>query len=183
MPNPSIERTSREKPREAAHFTRWVLKNMRTLAVIFLMVLSMSVIAGDFFPPEYKQFPFREGDLLVSRGGNGKFSVNKILKVDRMHIRKGEPINIQGQRFVATDDDYLLVVSAAYGADEFSSFEQARAAAMSGKWTVKLGHVPNRSPGAATGQTLVGHAPVLESELEGYEIWRRAFERGEAGVF
>lgn len=156
---------------------------VRLLVVSFLLLLSMSIYAGEFFPPEYKQFPFKEGDLLVSKRSDGKFSVNKILKVDRFDFRKGSSINIQGQRFVATEDDYLLIVSAAYGEDEFSSFEQARAAAQSGKWTVKLGHAPNRTPGAAAGQTLVGHTPVREEELVGYKRWRQAFERGEAGVF
>jgi hypothetical protein len=86
----------------------------------------MTMAAGNFFPPEYKQLPFREGDLLVSRRGNGKFVVNKILKVDRCDFKKGSSINIQGQAFTATEDDYLLVVSAAYGDDEFQSMTEKR---------------------------------------------------------
>jgi len=156
---------------------------MRLLTFLLLALLSMSIHAGEFFPPEYKHFPFKEGDLLVSRRSDGKFSVNKILKVDRFELKKGSPINIQGKSFVATEDDYLLIVSAAYGEAEFSSFEEARTAARAGKWTVKLGHAPNRPPGAAEGQTLVGHAPVVETELTGYKRWKQAFERGEAGVF
>jgi len=143
----------------------------------------MSTLAGNFFPPEYKQFPFNEGDLLVSQREGGKFAVNKILKIDRFDIKKGASINIQGQRFFASEDDYLLIVSAAYGDDEFMSIETARTAAQSGKWTVKLGHAPNRTPGAAAGQTLVGHSLVSESELDGYRKWRAAFDRGDAGVF
>ncbi|RQP25508.1 hypothetical protein DZC73_11430 [Albitalea terrae] len=143
----------------------------------------MATYAGDFFPSEYKQFAFKEGDLLVSKRSDGKFSVNKILKVDRFDFKKGSAINIQGRSFVATEDDYLLIVSAAYGDAEFNSFEEARAAAKTGKWTVKLSHAPNRTPGAAEGQVLVGHAPVTEPELVGYKRWRAAFEKGEAGVF
>lgn len=155
---------------------------MRLLACL-LLLLSMSVHAGNFFPPEYKTFPFKEGDLLVSKGGNGKFAVSKILKVDRFDFRKGSAINIQGKRFVADEDDHLLIVSAAYGDAEFDSFEKAGAAAKAGTWRTKLGHAPNRPPGAAAGQTRVGNSPVLESELDGYRHWRQAFERGEAGVF
>lgn len=143
----------------------------------------MSVMAGDFFPPEYKTFPFKEGDLLVSQRGDGVFSVNKILKVDKVGLKKGEAIHIQGQRFVATEDDHLLIVSAAYGEAEFRSFEEASAAAQAGRWTVKVGHVPNRTPGAAEGQTRVGHRPVQEAELAGYRQWKQAFDKGEAGVF
>jgi hypothetical protein len=143
----------------------------------------MSAHAGNFFPPEYKAFPFKAGDLLVSGRQGGTFSVNKILRVDRFDFRKGSTISIQGQKFVPTDDDFLLIVSAAYGESEFTSFEDASAAAKAGKWTVKIGHAPNRTPGAAEGQTLVGNSPVQESELDGYRQWRKAFDRGEAGVF
>lgn len=156
---------------------------MRFFALLLLFFLPMSIQAGNFFPPEYKQFPFKEGDLLVSRRSDGKYSVNKILRVDRFDFKRGSSINIQGKPFVATEDDHLLIVSAAYGEDEFSSLEDASAAAKAGKWTVKVGHAPNRTPGAAEGQVHVGHAPVAEDELVGYKRWRQAFERGEAGVF
>jgi hypothetical protein len=143
----------------------------------------MSTQAGNFFPPEYKQFPFKEGDLLIGRGRNGKFAVQKILKVDRFEFRKGSSINIQGRAFIATEDDYLLVVSAAYGDYEFQSMEEARAAAEAGTWTVKIGHTPNRTLGAAAGQTLVGNKPVVDAELTGYKLWKGAFDKGEAGIF
>ena len=156
---------------------------VRTLFAIILLSLKMSAHAGGFFPPEYKQFPFEEGDLLVSKRSDGKFSINKILKVDRFDVRAGSSINIQGQTFVATEDDYLLIVSASYGDAEFRSVEEARAAAQAGRWTVKVAHVPNRAPGAAAGQMLVGRSKVSDSELSVYRQWRSAFERGEAGVF
>lgn len=77
----------------------------------------------------------------------------------------------------------MLIVSSAYEESEFKTFEDASAAANSGKWKVKIGHAPNRTQGAAAGQTLVGRSPVQEAELSGYRQWRQAFERGEAGVF
>lgn len=143
----------------------------------------MAMRAGNFFPPEYKQFPFRDGDLLVSQRGDGRFAVNKVLRVDRIELKAGESISIQSQVFTAPEDDYLLVVSVAYGADEFGSAEEARDAAQAGTWTVKIGHVPNRTPGAAAGQVRVGNVPVMESELDWYKQWRAAFDRGEAGIF
>ena len=155
---------------------------MRYFLYLFLL-LSMSAHSGNFFPPEYKTFPFKEGDLLVSKRQDGTFSVNKILKVDRFDFKKGSAINIQSHKFVVTEDDFLLIVSAAYGESEFKSFEEANAAAKTGKWNVKMGHAPNRPPGAAAGQTLVGSSPVQKPELGGYRQWRQAFERGEAGVF
>jgi hypothetical protein len=156
---------------------------MRILTLILLSLLTMVTYAGNFFPPEYKQFPFKEGDLLVSKGSGDRYSVNKILKVYRFDLKKGSTINIQGQRFVAPEDDHLLVVSSSYGEDEFISFKEAEIAAKTGKWKVKIGHAPNRAPGAAEGQTLVGRAPVSAAELTGYKIWRAAFEKGDAGVF
>lgn len=148
-----------------------------------LTCLAMSANAGNFFPPDYKQFPFVAGDLLVGKSNDGKFSVNKVLKVDRVELQQGKGINIQGQKFVATEADFLLIVSESLGADEFDNFDAAKAAALAGRWTVKLGHAPNRAPGAAAGQTRVGHAPVLDSELSGYRVWRQAIDDGEAGVF
>jgi hypothetical protein len=156
---------------------------MRFVFLASLVLLSMSIHAGSFFPPEYKEFPFKEGDLLVSKRNSGMFSVNKILKVDSFEVKKGASINIQGQQFVSPEDDHLLIISAAYGDDEFRSFEEASAAAQTGKWTIKIGHAPNRAPGAAAGQTFVGHAPVVEEELMGYRQWKQAFEKGDAGVF
>ena len=143
----------------------------------------MASFAGDFFPPDYKRFPFKEGDLLVSKRSDGKYAVNKILKVDRFEFKKGSAINIQSKSFTATEDDYLLIVSAAYGESEFKSPEEAKAAALAGKWTVAIQHAPNRPPGAAEGQTLVGNASVKEAELVGYLKWKAAFLKGEAGVF
>lgn len=155
----------------------------RLFTFVALLLLSMSIQAGNFFPPDYKIFPFKAGDLLVSQRSDGKFSVNKILKVDRFDLKRGSSINIQGKPFVVSEDDFLLIVSSAYGEAEFSSFAEASAAAQAGKWTVRIGHAPNRTPGAAAGQSLVGHAPVLEAELKGYKQWRHSFERGVAGVF
>jgi len=156
---------------------------MRLLFLIATLCFAMTAQAGSFFPPEYKYFPFKEGDLLVSKRSDGKFAVNKILKVDRFDLRRNSAINIQDRRFVATEDDYLLIVSAAYGVSEFASFEKARAAALAGKWTVEVAHAPNRTPGAQAGQTFVGHAAVSAVELEGYRVWRSAFAKGDAGVF
>ena len=140
-------------------------------------------MTGDYFPPEYKQFPFNAGDLLASRRSDGKFAVNKILKIDKIVIKKGETINIQGRIFTAPVQDYLLIVSTSYGESAFDSLEQARLAALSGTWRVRICHVPNRAPGAAVGQTKVASAPVRESELDDYRTWKRAFDKGEAGVF
>lgn len=100
-----------------------------------------------------------------------------------MEVKQGAAISIQGKRFVATEDDHLLIVSSALGAAQFKSFDEARQAAKAGRWKVQLGHAPNRSPGAAAGQTLVGNAPVTEAELSGYRLWKAAFDKGEAGVF
>ncbi|RYZ80577.1 MAG: hypothetical protein EOP06_25075 [Proteobacteria bacterium] len=140
-------------------------------------------IDGNFFPPEFKSFPYKEGDLLSSQGRNGKFSVSKVLKIDKVELRRGKSISIQGQTFTAPEDDFLLIVSCTYGEYEFGSIEEARVAAKAGIWTMKIAHVPNRPLGAAQGQTLVGHAPVQESELSGYYEWKRAFDQGEAWVF
>ncbi len=156
----------------------------RFLLSLVLLSISMSIQAGNFFPPDYKVFAFREGDLLVGKAPeNGLFSVVKVLKVDRLEIKRGSYIGIQGKKFIATEDDYLLVIGCALGEREFRSFNEASAAAKSGKWTVAVGHVPNRTPGAADGMVKVGSTNVNPSELEGYKLWKAAFDKGEAGIF
>ena len=160
------------------------MKSAFKLLLLGLLALqSMIAIAGNFFPPDYKHFPFKEGDLLASKRGDGKYSVNKILKIDKVVLKAGESINIQGKNFVAPEEDYLLIVSSAYGEAQFETLEQARHAAATGHWKIEVGHVPNRAPGAAAGQTRIGSSPVTESELAGYRQWKSAFTKGEAGVF
>ena len=158
---------------------------MHRLAALLLLFLAHMTTshAGNFFPPEYKQFAFKEGDLLASSRSDGTFAVNKVLKVDRVDVKNGKAINIQGKPFIATEDDHLLVVSCAYGEAQFKSLDEARQAAKAGRWKVQLGHVPNRTPGASTGQVLVGNAPVTEAELQGYRLWKAAFDKGDAGIF
>ena len=140
-------------------------------------------MCGNFFSPEYKSFPFAEGDLLSHRSREGKYSVSKVLKIDRITLKKGDTINIQGQAFVAPEDDFLLIISCAFGEPAFNSLEEAKAAAQAGTWKVFVGHVPNRAPGAAEGHSLIGHQAVTESELVGYREWNAAFSKGEASVF
>lgn len=140
-------------------------------------------MAGDFFPQDYKEFPFKEGDLLASPRDDGKYAVNKILRIDKVVLKAGDSISIQGQRFTAPVEDFLLIISAAYGHAEFDSLDEAKQAAEKGNWNISVGHAPNRPPGAAAGQILIGHMPVSEEELVGYQQWKEAFDKGEAGVF
>lgn len=153
------------------------------LIPLVLAVMAMPSIAGDFFPPEYKTFPYQEGDLLAGLGRNGKYSISKVLKIDKVVLKAGDPISIQGQVFHATEDDFLLVISCSIGEAEFSSLEEAKTAARNGAWTVSVAQAPNRAPGAAEGQTLIGHQPVAETELAGYKQWKAAFDRHKAGIF
>jgi len=70
---------------------------MRLIFYLFFLFFSMTTQAGEFFPTEYKQFQFQEGDMLVSKRSDGKFAVNKILKVDRFDLKKGTSISIQSK--------------------------------------------------------------------------------------
>lgn len=138
---------------------------------------------GNSFPPEYKVFPYEVGDLLVNPKQEGKLSIVKITKIDRIPVMKGQSINIQGQRFISSEDDWLLIVSAVYGRSEFATLDEAIAAARSRSWTVHLGHVPNRAPGACSDMARIGREAVTKTELRDHKRWLDAFVRGEAGVF
>jgi hypothetical protein len=140
-------------------------------------------MAGDYFPQNYKEFPYKEGDLLAGKREDGKYSVNKVLKIDQVALKKGDTINIQGQIFTAPEEDFLLIISMSYGESEFDSIEEAKKAALAGSWNVSMAHAPNRPPGAAIGQTYIGNAPVKEDELSGYYHWKELFVKGKAGVF
>lgn len=140
-------------------------------------------MAGNWFPEDFKNFPFKEGDVLASQGENGKYGLNKVLRIDKVVLQTGESISIQGQIFTAPEEDFLLIVSMSYGEDEFSTLEEAKVAAKNGVWITKMGHAPNRAPGAAVGQILVGNQPVKSEELVGYNQWKELFDAGKAGVF
>ena len=120
-------------------------------------------------------------NLRIALAGDG-VTYNAVENVS-FEIGRGEAIYMGGKDIVATEDDYLLIIGCAYGEYEFDTAEEAQATAQEGSWTVRIGHAPNRSPGAAEGQSLIGHEPVHESELEGYHLWKEAFDAGEAGVF
>jgi hypothetical protein len=157
---------------------------MNRLSILLLTIfLSANLMAGDFFPQDYKESPFKEGDLLASQRDDGKYAVNKVLRIDKVVLKAGDSISFQGQSFTVPVEDFLLIISTAYGEAEFKSLEEARQAAEKGSWNIRMGHAPNRPPGAAAGQILIGHAPVLEEELVGYNQWKEAFDKGEAGVF
>ena len=140
-------------------------------------------MAGNFFPTNYKEFPFKEGDLLASQKANKKYSINKVLRVDEICLDAEESISIQGKEFTAPEKDCLLIVSMSYGENEFNDLDELKIAAERGTWTIKVDHIPNRAPGAALGQKLIGFSPVTEEELVSYNLWKSLFNRGKAGIF
>ena len=123
------------------------------------------------------------GNLLTHQDQDGQYSITEILKIDRIELKKGDTIGIQHQVFTATEDDFILIISNSYGRSEFSTLDDAKAAAKQGKWQVEYGHIPNRPPGAANGKILIDHQPIRKDELAGYYQWRKAFDQKEAGVF
>jgi hypothetical protein len=156
---------------------------MRRYIFLFILLMSTIAMAGNYFPQDYKEFSFREGDLLASQREDGKIAINKVLRVDKVVLNSGDSISIQGQVFTAPEKDFLLIVSMSYGESEFSTIEQAKVAAEKGIWSVKMGHIPNRAPGASHGQVLISHQPVKQEELAGYKQWRELFDQKQAGVF
>ena len=137
---------------------------------------------GNFFPPEYKFLRFKEGDV-VAFETKGKYAIERILKIDRVTVQSGQTINIQGQPFTATEDDYLLVVSASFSNPDFNTVEEARLATQNKSWRVQIGHVPRRTTGVGDGAVYLGNYPVTEDELSGYNLWKEAFDKGQAGIF
>lgn len=155
----------------------------RSTIFIIILLLSGITLAGNWFPEDYKTFSFQEGDILASQQEDGKYRLNKVLRIDKVILKEGDSINIQGQIFTAPEEDFLLIISMSCGEADFATLDDAIQAAKIGKWNVIMEHAPSRSPGAAAGQVLVGHQPVSDSELAGYNQWKKLFETGKAGVF
>jgi hypothetical protein len=153
----------------------------RALACFFLLLFAAANAAA-FFPDEYKSFGFKEGDVLAYPG-NGKFGVQRILKVDRVLVKRGEAISIRGRKFVAPEDDFLLVVSTSFGAPDYDTLEQARAAVANKSWKPSTGQMAMSPPGFAKGLVLLRNDPVGEAELRAYRQWKQAFDHGQAGIF
>lgn len=63
---------------------------------------------GNFFPPEFKEFPFKKGDILASKNGSGAYTLDKIIAVDKVSVPHGTEISIQGQAFVSDEDDWYI---------------------------------------------------------------------------
>ncbi|MEJ2612016.1 MAG: hypothetical protein P8179_18575 [Candidatus Thiodiazotropha sp.] len=81
----------------------------RSAVFITFLLLSGMIMAGNWFPEDYKTFPFQEGDVLASQEENGKYRLNKVLRIDKVMLNEGDSINIQGQIFTALENDFLLV--------------------------------------------------------------------------
>lgn len=157
-------------------------------------------MAGDeFFPPNYKTFPFSEGDFLASQDEGGTWGVQRVLKVDKVVIKKGKEISIMGQHFTAPFDDYLLVISVAsigksdksesdeetsiQMAENFESLDELTVAISDHSWITGIGHMPIRTDGIEESAIVIANKAVTKEELEGYSVWKKAFDAGEAGIF
>jgi hypothetical protein len=136
-----------------------------------------------FFPKEYKQFKYKPGDLLSCKDKDG-YGLVKILKVDRIEVKKGRAINIMGKEFRPPMDDWLLVVSTSFSESTFPSLEALRKAVAEKTWSVEVGCVPRRPPWiGGPDSVLLGNEEVTEEELIGYKEWKASFDAGEAGIF
>jgi hypothetical protein len=137
---------------------------------------------GEFFPPHYKEYAFKEGDVFACESDDG-YWLKRVLKVDRADFKQGQAINIQGKLFPAAEDDYLLIVSLSFGNAEFNNLDEARGAFNSRKWKIRVGHAPVRTSNELENAIYLGNFPVADSELDGYKEWKNAFDKGEAGIF
>ena len=136
-----------------------------------------------FFPTEYKICPYREGDVLASQSSEGKFSISRILKIDHFQFNIGDKIRIQDKVFELEIADYLLIVSASLSGSIFADISSVRKAFDAKNWKIALGHAPMRTTSLNRDSIVLGNYAIHEYELEGYKIWREAFDRGDAGIF
>ena len=134
------------------------------------------------FPEAYKHFKFKAGDLLA-QNGDGLWGLIKIIKVDTFDFAAGEEVNIQGEDVVLKQADSLIVVSLLYSQLVYSSLEELKQAVANKSWIIEIGHLPIRTIAIDENSEYLGHEPVVESELDGYQFWLEAFKNKDAGIF
>ena len=107
----------------------------------------------------------REGDLCSIVSGQGGYKVAKILKLEDGIVHVRLYANRFDERPANVDPDDLEL-----GVIDDESFG--------------IGHLPLASSEFEAWQPqTIAHHPVQPDELDGYEEWRQAAEKGEAGVW
>ena len=135
-----------------------------------------------FIPQSAKEFSYREGDLLLSSGEKSSaFCIQKIIKIEKIIMKKGDAKIILNQRVEAPEDDFFLVVAYKTTDYIYKSVEEAKTATISNNIAWKIGYIPGRP--FKSSKEVIGHQEVTDEELTTHNNWKELFDRGEAGVF
>ena len=174
-------------------FTRRYLGYL--LIVVIILVLGTSIY---FYLPKGEQgmnsvtinidghgsMTFNEGDFLANKGSDG-WNLNKILKID-FFSSDGEDdvifsVSILGKPQERDETEEIHIVSA----DPYDSLEELKQAVKDRSWITSVGHLPLGSDTFLSSNTrfLVGNEVVTTEDLDGYNMWKEDFDKGEAGVW
>ena len=134
----------------------------------------------EFFPAEYKKFPYSDG-MLVGFEEKGKWRLTKILKVHRVDVSKGQAIMIAGEEVISSVDDFLFVVAYA-ASDEYESLEALERAVSEKTCTLNIERSPCRTVGFSGDYRFLGFEDVSKEELREFERWKKDFAKGSKGI-
>lgn len=108
-----------------------------------------------------------EGDICTFQRSNGAWSFFWILKIDQR--KDGSPV-FSLRKFDAHTDEEVRK-------EHTDDVEELKGLPMLGHFPIAEKQVLECKP------QVIGNMLVDESALDGYKIWRAAFDQGEAGVF
>ena len=113
-----------------------------------------------------------------------KYYITKVLKIDKVIMKKGDVRNIAGQNIEAPEEDFFLTISVKRSEYIYNSKQEAIEAVEKNNVSWYIYHLPQRSSGIMLNpRELIGNQEVTQEELKLYKQWKELFDKGEAGVW
>ncbi len=131
-----------------------------------------------------KQFYHQEGEAIAFEL-DGKITLFKIIKIEKLLLQKGKSYNIAGIEIKAPEDDFFICVAINLARTQFNTLEESIRALKENQveWIFQMS--PMRPSGIySTPIFKTNHfVKVFDEELQAFEAWKHDFLRGMAGVW
>lgn len=111
---------------------------------------------------------FTEGDICTFRRSNGAWSFFWILKIDQTETAQSKIFSLR---------KFNVHTDAEIRREDVADVAELKSLPLNGHFPIVEERVWECVP------RVIGNMPVTDDALEGYAIWRAAFDRSEAGVF
>ena len=127
---------------------------------------------------------FHEGDFLAYKDADG-WNLTRVLKIDFFSSAGEEDavfsVSPLGKPQEREESEEVYIVDA----DPYDSLDELKQAVKDRSWIPSVGHLPLGSDTFLSSNTrfLVGNEVVTTEDLDGYNMWKEDFDKGEAGVW